>query len=716
MSAPATDWFRLCFPNVVQPEQLTALLRAVHGLSTTRRQPPVVFQAVGRDGRVDHFLRLPRDRVASQLAQAQMAVPGLVLEPTEGPNVGQPQAAWRLWLSSSRLPLRSDDPAAVSQAVLTALAAARSDEVLVLQWLLGPVRRPVVVPSRHSPVMSESWPRALATGPLRPPAELDAEARRALRSKQGEAGWRLVGRIAVQADSRGRGLGLLAGLLGALRTAEGPGARLGVRPCSPRAVTAVRRPWFWPLACNLSELTGLLAFPLGDLPLPPVRRRQSRLLPVPPGVPRRGRVVAVEPTSGRPLSLSVADSSRHAWFIGPTGSGKSIALLGLVVQDMAAGRTVVVFEPKGDLIADVLARIPAGREQDVVLLDPSNDRPVGLNPLASRGGPDLVADQLLTVLARLNTESWGPRLAELLHASLLTLARTPGMSLALLPPLLTNDRFRHRLVGRLDDPLGVSPVWAAFERLSDEAQAQTVAAVLNKVRALTARPALRGVLGQVEPRFQLSDLFSRRRPILLANLAKGVVGPDSARLLGTLLLNGLWQTALGRQTVPPQQRHLVSVFVDELQDYAGLPGDLGDMLAQARGLGLAFHLANQHLDQLPSALRAGALANARSRVVFQTAADDARLLARGHREVTPEDFTRLAPYEVYLRLSVGAGVTPYLSGRTQPAPAETSDPAHIRRLSAERYGVPRAETDAQLQRLIDGPAADRPIGRTRRSL
>jgi hypothetical protein len=215
----------------------------------------------------------------------------------------------------------------------------------------------------------------------------------------------------------------------------------------------------------------------------------------------------------------------------------------------------------------------------------------------------------------------------------------------------------------------VSPVWAAFERLSDEAQAQTVAAVLNKVRALTARPALRGVLGQVEPRFQLSDLFSRRRPILLANLAKGVVGPDSARLLGTLLLNGLWQTALGRQTVPPQQRHLVSVFVDELQDYAGLPGDLGDMLAQARGLGLAFHLANQHLDQLPSALRAGALANARSRVVFQTAADDARLLARGHREVTPEDFTRLAPYEVYLRLSVGAGVTPYLSGRTQPAPA-----------------------------------------------
>jgi hypothetical protein len=137
------------------------------------------------------------------------------------------------------------------------------------------------------------------------------------------------------------------------------------------------------------------------------------------------------------------------------------------------------------------------------------------------------------------------------------------------------------------------------------------------------------------------------------------------------------------------------------------------MLAQARGLGVAFALANQHLDQLAPGLRSGALANARSRVVFQTAADDARLLTRGHPELTPEDVTHLAAHEVYLRLSVGGAVTPYMSGRTRPAPAMTSDPAVIRRLSRERYGVPRRETDAALQALISGPAVERPIGRTR---
>jgi hypothetical protein len=480
------------------------------------------------------------------------------------------------------------------------------------------------------------------------------------------------------------------------------------------AVTAVRIPRRWGLALNLGELTALLAWPLGDLPLPPVLQRRSRLLPVPSAVPKRGRVLATEPTTGRPIAMTMVDSLTHLWAVGPTGTGKSTLLLNLITQDMAADRSLVVIEPKGDLIADVLARVPVARQADVVLLDPNDPVPVGLNPLAPNAPAELVADQLLTVFARLNTDSWGPRLNELLHTALLTLARKPGMSLAALPPLLTNDRFRRRIVGAFDDPLGVSPIWAAFELLSDEARARATAAVLNKVRVLTARPALRGVLGQVAPRFSLQDVFSSRRPILLANLAKGVLGPDSARLLGTLLLNQLWQTALGRQAIPPERRHPVSVVVDELQDYASLPGDLGDMLAQARGLGVLFSIANQHLDQLAPALRAGALVNARSRVVFQTAADDARQLARGHREVTPEDFTHLAAHEVYLRLSVGASVTPYMSGLTRPAPPVTSDPGTIRQGSRERYGVPRTETDAALQTLIDGPGADRPIGRTRR--
>ena len=73
----------------------------------------------------------------------------------------------------------------------------------------------------------------------------------------------------------------------------------------------------------------------------------------------------------RPLALSLPDSLRHLHVIGPTGVGKSTLLLSLITQDMTAGRGVVVVDPKGDLVADVLDRVPPERTGDVVVIDPA---------------------------------------------------------------------------------------------------------------------------------------------------------------------------------------------------------------------------------------------------------------------------------------------------------------------------------------------------------
>lgn len=714
MSSLTPSWHKLQFPNLLESEHFEAFLRAIYGMSTPGRREAFVFQLSARAGQIEHYLGIPPRRLAAVAAQLH-TINGLVAEPVATlPDVTY-QAAWGLRLTSSRRPLRSSEPEITAQTLLAAISDLHGDEVVTLQWLLGPVRRAMIVPTQHAGQLNESWPRALVAAPFMTPKQPDAEGRRAQRQKQSEPGWRAVGRIAVAASTRERGNALLSSVLGALRVAEGPGASFGVRRVSPTAVTSVRSPLFWGLALSVSEFTALAGWPLGDdIGGLPVARRRSRLLAVPRGLPQRGRILAVEPSTGRPIAISTRDSLQHAWVTGPTGVGKSTLLLSLIAQDMAAGLAVCVLEPKGDLIADVLARVPEARRDDVVLLNPSDTSPVGLNGLASRAAPDLVADQLLTIFARQNPDSWGPRLSETLHTALLTLARTPGMTLAALSPLLTNERFRRRLVAKLDDPLGLSPIWAAFERLSDEAKAQTVAAVLNKTRALTSRPALRGVLGQASPKFALGDLFSAKRPILLANFAKGSVGPDSARLLGTLLLNQLWNTALARTAIPAERRHPVMIFVDELQDYVGIPADLGEMLAQARGLGVGFHLTNQFASQLPPALLAGVLANARTRVAFQADSADAALLARNHREVTPEDFTNLPSREVYLRVSVGSEVTRYMSGRSLPPPAPLSDGEVIKRLSRERYGVARNATDAALRDLIAGPANARSIGSPRR--
>ena len=83
------------------------------------------------------------------------------------------------------------------------------------------------------------------------------------------------------------------------------------------------------------------------------------------------RVVADSVLPGsKPLALDARGALHHLHVIGPTGTGKSTLLGNLIGQDIQDGRAVVVIEPKGDLVADVLARVPAHRVPDIVLLDP----------------------------------------------------------------------------------------------------------------------------------------------------------------------------------------------------------------------------------------------------------------------------------------------------------------------------------------------------------
>src|SRR5439155_9473809 len=168
---------------------------------------------------------------------------------------------------------------------------------------------------------------------------------------------------------------LLSHLLGALRTTQAPGVTIRARNERPERAETATPPWRWSMAVNLNELVALSAWPIGATSGLPVRRLASHPLPPSRALSRRGRILgtATWPGDERPVALSAQDSLRHLHVIGPTGVGKSTLLLNLIVQDMAAGRAVVVIEPKGDLIVDVLARVPAERVGDVVLLDPTDE-------------------------------------------------------------------------------------------------------------------------------------------------------------------------------------------------------------------------------------------------------------------------------------------------------------------------------------------------------
>jgi hypothetical protein len=577
----AFGWTRLHLPVPTRAEDARAALTALASLAG---QPRIVLEATGTAGSVSWRIGCEHRLTRRVLTAIEAHLEGLRTEPL-------PQTFdswWAEWQAASvrfpgdaNTPLRRDGLESATRGLLAALSQTTRRERLTVQLILGPRSRPTTV---------------------RPDAVRD---RRAAALKHAEHGFGCEVRLAASSDDPARSRVLVDTAAAALRALEAPGVRVRLARVSPAAVVQVTSPYLWKATLSVSDLVPLTGWPVGELPLPGVASPHPRRLPVPRVVPTSGRRLGRATVSPeRRVALSVGDSLRHLHVIGPTGVGKSTVLANLALDDMRQGGGVVVIDPKGDLISDLLARIPAGREDDVVLLDALDEAPVGLGAFA--GNAELSADTLLSVFHSLYADSWGPRTHDILHGCLLTLARRGDASIAMVPLLLTNPGFRRSVAGRLStaDPMGLGSFWSWFDGISDAERQVAIAPLMNKLRPILLRPGIRGVLGQRRPRFALSEVFTKRR-ILLVSLAKGQLGPESARLLGSLVVALLWNAALRRTAIPAERRHPVMVHIDEIQDYLRLPGDLGDALAQAR--------ARRRLHPRPPAPRPAAATPARRR-------------------------------------------------------------------------------------------------------
>lgn len=716
--------YRLQFPKGLDPTGVVRFIAGLSGLMPPWWQrlistPAIAFEVRATEEAIEHFLVVSESLEPVVISHLRAALPGARISTIEDLGGIRVTLAAELGLSTTARPLRVDQPQGVSAAILASLHPLRASEMAIVQWVLAPaaLRQP---PRQGSvPPQRAGWLTALWTA--RGPA--DTRAVREAEAKQEEPLFMAVGRVGIVAGHIARQRLLLRRLIGAFHLANAPGVHLRLRWLPSRWVA--RRlagrtmPLIhWPCLLNAAELAGLIAFPMGDVLASGLSLGAARQLPPPAEIPRVGTVLAhsTYPGAERPLAVASKDRLRHCHLLGPTGAGKSTLMLSLITQDMAAGYGLVVVDPKGDLIADCLDQVPPRRASDVILLDPTDDdRPVGLNPLAGANGrSDLIVEQVVGIFHRLFSEFWGPRTDDILRAALLTLIHQPGMTLCEVPLLLTDEGFRRRLVGRIDDPIALEPFWGWYEGLSVGERTSAIGPVLNKLRAFLLRRRIRNVIGQAEPSLDFDRLLATNQ-ILFVSLAKGLLGEEAASLVGALVLARLWQATLGRASLPAERRTPVFCHVDEFQDYLALPTSIGDMLVQARSFGLGLTLAHQHLGQLPPPMREGVLANARSKVVFATTAKDARALASEFAPLTPDDLQGLGAYEVALKVALAGRVSPPATGVTLPPPHPTGRTEAVRSASRQRFGRDRASVEAAIRRRQTGHARTRrAIGRQER--
>jgi hypothetical protein len=505
------------------------------------------------------------------------------------------------------------------------------------------------------------------------------------------------------------------------------------------------RPWDGggPDVLNTRELAGLWHLPqaLSDVPLLE-RTTARRRLPL-PGDVARGCRIGVSAHLGRAVPVAIPDDllRRHLLLVAKTRRGKSSLLIHLarhVMTPRLPGErpaTLVLVDPHRDLAQAVLGLVPPGRRGDVVALDlAESERPFGINLLDTGLGwsRDKAVGNVLALFRREFDQFWGPRMEDAFRFALLTLyeaneaicredpagGRDHQLTVLQVPAVLADAPFRRRLLRLVRDPV-IGAWWRSyFDRLDRKFALEIVNPVQTRVSRFAGSAAARAVVGQ--PRSTIDPAaWIRRGAIVVVNTARGVVGEDTAALVGGCLVN-LVGLLIGEQAaLPAPARQRVSVVVDEFHTMPG--ADYEGIVAELAKYGASLVLATQSLARLETfdptggrALRATLFSNLDGLFAFHTSAEDARYLVPELGEGVDEgDLLELGEYRCYAKLSARGERLPVFSVQLDPPPA--GDPALAAALAAEsarRDGRDRAAVEASLAALLERatltPAAPAP--------
>lgn len=381
------------------------------------------------------------------------------------------------------------------------------------------------------------------------------------------------------------------------------------------------------------------------------------------------------------------DRRKHLYIMGKTGTGKSTMIANMAINDMKNGEGLAVIDPHGDLCDILLDYVPANRINDVAYLDPSDlEYPFHLNTLELKNEAyrELIASGIVSIFYKLYHYSWGPRLEYILRNTILTLLHVPDSTLLQVPEILTNERYRERIVEKLDDHV-LKNFWLnEFAKMSPQMRSEAVSPILNKVGQFLSSQTIRNIVGSPTSTIDLEEMMNKGK-IVIVNLSQGKLGEDNSALLGAMIITKLQLAAMNRVYVGEEERRDFYLYVDEFQNFA--TQSFIKILSEARKYRLDLTLANQYIGQIEEEVQSAIFGNAGSMVTFSVGAGDARLMSREFGEKYEEsELVGLGNYQIVLKLAVDNHTTNPFSATTLPLPrSRNQNREKVIRSSRERY-------------------------------
>lgn len=398
---------------------------------------------------------------------------------------------------------------------------------------------------------------------------------------------------------------------------------------------------------NTKELSHFLHYPNRTILSPKLGLQGGKTKKLPKEAINQKYIVGINEHNGILSKVSLNDEMRlrHTHIIGATGTGKSTLIANMVLEDAEHGNGCAIFDPHGDVVDDILVRIPEHRINDVIIIDPSDiDYPIGFNLLgASSEAEKIVLSSDLVSSFKRHATAWGDNMTAVLSNAINTFLENPnGGTIIELKRFILEEKFRNEFLENVDDP-SLHYYWKNEYPMVKKG----IAPLLTRIDTFLRPKTVRYMLAQKDG-IDFKACIEQKK-ILLIKLSQGLIGEENSYLLGSLFLAKLNQVALGRQNISKGQRHPFYLYLDEFQNF--ITPSIISILSGARKYGLGLTLVHQDLAQIDEAKILNAVvSNPHIRICFRLGDNDAKKLESGFSYFEQNDLQNLNTGQAIMRI------------------------------------------------------------------
>ena len=295
--------------------------------------------------------------------------------------------------------------------------------------------------------------------------------------------------------------------------------------------------------------------------------------------------------NGKKVKIKDMYFKSHSYLIGKTGSGKSIFMKNIIIQNIKNLKSTILIDPH-NLSEIILTELSLKDKKNVVLVDFANLR-YSINPLNldSNINKYLLIDNTVSIFKDLYSEFWGPQSDDILRRSLSALIFSENnYNILDLEEFLTDEHFRLSVLLTLKDKDTLDYFDSIFSKWDNRSRLERISPIINKVGRLKSDKFISSFVSGKNKPLDLNDIISKGKSIIFS-IPKNVVGEENSKFLGSLIINQIRNTIIQKKS-----DRGVYLYIDEFQNF--ISDNFLFIFSESRKYNLSVFVANQYIDQI----------------------------------------------------------------------------------------------------------------------